>query len=67
MYAVSIAPNSNHLHAVAAWKEASIAEEASIPLEYEVLNEVFSMTRALAVPEHGPQDLTLDLIEGKEP
>jgi hypothetical protein len=48
-------------------------EEAGLPLgdswvppKYETLMEGFSKTRAQAVPEHGPHDLTIDLVEGKE-
>ncbi len=49
-------------------KEAGIpSEDGWIPPEYEDLKEVFSKTRAQAVPEHGPQDLTIDLEKGKEP
>jgi hypothetical protein len=68
MYAVSIAPNSVHQHVVATRGEAGIpSENALIPPEYEDLKEVFSKTRSQAVPEHSPQDLMIDLVEGKEP
>jgi hypothetical protein len=68
MYAVSIAPNPHHPHVAAAREEAGIpSEDGRIPLEYEDLKKVFLKTRAQAVPEHGPQDLTIDLVEEKEP
>ncbi len=68
MYAVSIAPNPDHPYVAAAREEAGIPpEDGRIPLEYEDLKEVFLKTRAQAVPEHGPQDLTIYLVEGKEP
>jgi hypothetical protein len=68
MYAVSKAPNPDHLYVAAAREEAGIpSEDDRIPPEYEDLKEVFSMTGAPAVPEHGPQDLTIDLVEGKKP
>jgi hypothetical protein len=63
LYAVSIAPNPDHLDVVA--QEAR--EEAGIPPKYEDLIEVFSKTRAQAVAEHGLHDLIIDLVEGKEP
>ncbi len=68
MYAVSIAPNPDHLYVAAAREEAGIpSEDCRIPPEYEDLKEVFPKTRAQAAPEHGPQDLTIDLVEGNEP
>jgi hypothetical protein len=42
-------------------------EEAGILPEYDDLKEVFSKSKAQEVPEHGPHDLTINLIEGKEP
>jgi hypothetical protein len=53
--------------AVARKKTGIPSEDGWIPLEYEDLKEIFSKTRAQAVPEHGPQDLTIDLVEDKEP
>ncbi len=68
MYAVSIALNPNRPYMAAAREETGIPpEDCWISPEYENLKEVFSKTRAQAVPEHGPQDLTIDLVEGKEP
>ncbi len=68
MYAVSIALNPDHPHVAVAREEAGIpSEDGRIPPEFEDLKKVFSKTRAQAVPEHGPQDLTIDLVEGKEP
>ncbi len=68
MYAVTIAPNSDHPHVAVARKEAGIpSKDDGRYLEYEELNDVISKIRAPAVPEHGPQDLTIDLIEGNEP
>ncbi len=68
MYAVSIAPNPDHLRVAAVREEAGIPpEDSRIPPEYKDLMEVFSKTRAQAVPKHGPRDLTIDLVEGKEP
>ncbi len=67
MYAVSIALNPDHLYVAAAREEAGIPSEDGLILpEYEDLKEVFSKTMAQAVPKHGPQDLTIDLVEGKE-
>ncbi len=43
------------------------AEDVDIPPEYEDLKEVFSKARAESVAVHSPQDLTMDLIDGKEP
>jgi plasmid replication initiation protein len=63
LYAVSIAPNPDHPDVVA--QEAR--EKAGIPSEYEDLMEVFSKTMAQAVAEHSSHDLTIDLVEGKEP
>jgi hypothetical protein len=63
LYAVSIAPNPDHLDVVV--QEAR--EEAGIPPEYEDLKEVLSKTKAQAVAKHGSHDLTIDLVEGKEP
>jgi hypothetical protein len=63
LYAVSKAPNSDHPDVVV--QEAR--EEAGIPPEYEDLKEVFSRTKAQAVAEHGLHNLTIDLVEGKEP
>ncbi len=66
MYAFSIVPNSDYPHVAVAREEASIPlEDSRIPPEYEDLKEVFSMTRAQAVPEQGPQDLTMDHVESK--
>jgi hypothetical protein len=68
MYTVSIALNFDHPHMVVAREEADIAsEDGQIPPEYEDLKEIFSKTRAQTVPGHGPQDLTIDLVEGKKP
>jgi hypothetical protein len=67
MYAVSIAPNPDHPYVAAAREEAGIpSEDGQIPPEYEDLKGVFWKTRAQAVPEHGPQNLTIDLVEDKE-
>jgi hypothetical protein len=63
LYAVSLATNPDHMDVVA--QEPS--EEAGIPPEYEDLEEVFSKTKAQAVAEHSSHDLTIDLVEGKEP
>jgi hypothetical protein len=61
-------PNPDHPYVAAAREEGGISsEDDRIPTEYEDLKEVFSKTRAQAVPEHGPQDLTIDIVEGKEP
>jgi hypothetical protein len=68
MYSVSIAPNSDHPHVAVAREETGIPfEDGRIPAEYEDLKKVFSKTRAQAVLEHGSQDLTIDLVEGKKP
>jgi hypothetical protein len=68
MYAVSIALNPDHPYMAAAREETGIpSEDSRILPEYEDLKEVFSKTRAQAVPEHGLHDLTIDLVEGKEP
>ncbi len=67
MYTVYIAPNPDHPHVAAAREESGIlSEDGRIPPEYEDLKEIFSKTRAQAVPVHGLQDLTIDLVEGKE-
>ncbi len=67
IYAVSIAPNPNYPHVAAAIKEEGIpSEDGTIPPEYEDLKEVISKTRAQAVLRHVPQDLTIDLMKGKE-
>jgi hypothetical protein len=63
LHAVSIAPNSDHPEVVA----LEAREEAGIPPEYEDLKEVFSKTKAQAVAEHGLHNLTINLVEGKEP
>jgi hypothetical protein len=42
-------------------------EEAGIPPEYQDLKEVFSKSKAQEMPEHDSHDLTIDLINGKEP
>jgi predicted dehydrogenase len=63
LYAVSIAPNPDHPDIGV--QEAR--EEAGIPLVYKDLNEVLAKTKAQAVAEHGPHNLTIDLIEGNEP
>jgi hypothetical protein len=63
LYAVSIAPNPDYPDVVA--QEAR--EEAGIPPEYEDWKEVFSKTKAQAVAKHGLHDLTINLVEGKEP
>jgi hypothetical protein len=68
MYAVSIAPHPDRPHVVAARNEAGIpSEDGRIPLEYEDIKKVLLKTKAQAVPKHGPQDLTIDIVEGKEP
>jgi hypothetical protein len=68
MYAVAIALNPDHPYVAAVREEAGIPlKDGHIPPEYEDLEEVFSKTRAQAVPEHGLQDLTIDLVEGKKP
>jgi hypothetical protein len=68
MYIMSIAPNPDHPHLAATREETSIPlEDGRIPSEYEDMKEVFSKTRAKAVPKHGPQDLTIDLVKGNEP
>jgi hypothetical protein len=68
MYAVSITLNPDYLHEAAARKEAGIlSENGRIPPEFKDLNEVFPKTRAQAVPRHGKQGLTIELVEGKEP
>jgi hypothetical protein len=67
MYALSIAPNPDHPHMVAAREEAGMPEEAGLPPEYKDLKGDFSKTRSQEVPEHGLQDLTSDLIEDREP
>jgi hypothetical protein len=47
MYAVSIAPNFDHLHMAAAWVEIGIPLEVGrIPLEYVDLKEVFWKRKA---------------------
>jgi hypothetical protein len=63
LYAVSIALNPDHPDVVV----QEVREEAGIPPEYENLKEVFSKIKAQAVAEHGPHDLMIDLVEGKEP
>ncbi len=40
--------------------------EDQIPPDYNDFKEVFSKSKAQAVPEHGVQDLTFYLGEGKE-
>ncbi len=61
-------PYPDHPYVAAAREEAGIpSEDGRIPPEYENQKKVFSKTRAQAVPEHGLQDLTIDLVEGKEP
>ncbi len=62
LYAVSIAPNSDHLDVI-----MQVArEEAGMPPEYADLKKVFSKTKVQAEAEHSPHDLTIDLVEGKE-
>jgi hypothetical protein len=52
----------------AAREEAGIpSEDDRKPPEYENLKEIFSKTRAQAVPEHSRQDLAIDIVEGKQP
>ena len=38
-----------------------------IPKEYEDLAEAFSTSGEMTLPEHGPQDLAIDLMDGKIP
>jgi hypothetical protein len=57
LYAICIASNLDHPDVVA--QEAG--EEACILPGYEDLKEVFSKTKAQAVAEHGPHDLTINL------
>ncbi len=63
LYAVSIAPNPDYPDVVV--QEAR--EKAGITPNYEDLTEIISQTKAQVVAEHGPHDLTIDLVEGKEP
>jgi hypothetical protein len=68
MYTASIAPNPDHPHVVTATEEVGIpSEDGPIPPKYEDLKKIFSKTKAQAVPQHDPQDMTMDLVEGKEP
>jgi hypothetical protein len=63
LYAVSVAPDPDYPDMVA----QEVREEASILPEYKDLKEVFSKTKAQAVAKHGSHDLTIDIVEGKEP
>jgi hypothetical protein len=63
LYTVSIAPKPDNPDVVA----QEVREEAGIRPEYKDLKEIFLKTKAQAVAEHGPHDLTIDLVEGKEP
>ncbi len=68
MYAVFIALNPDHPYVAAAREEAGMPlEDGQIPREFEDLEEVFSKTKAQAVPMDDPSDLTIDLMDGKEP
>jgi hypothetical protein len=42
-------------------------QEPGIPLEYADLACVFSEDEASSMPEHGSQDRSIDLVEGKQP
>ncbi len=41
--------------------------DPGIPLEYADLDHVFSEDEGSNMPEHGPQDLAINLYKGKQP
>jgi hypothetical protein len=60
------------LHIADLWPTPSVQLHATIPdpgipPEYADLARVFSEDEASDLPDHGPQDLTIDLYEGKQP
>jgi hypothetical protein len=46
---------------------ATLTEEPTIPTEFEDLAVVFSVNEARGLPAHGPQDLAIELQDGKQP
>jgi hypothetical protein len=63
LYAISMVPNPDYPDVV--MQEAT--EETGIPPGYDNLKEAFFKTKAQATAEHGPYDLMIVLVKGKEP
>jgi hypothetical protein len=45
----------------------TLMEEPTIPTEFEDLANVFLADKARGLPAHGPQDLAIELQDGKQP
>jgi hypothetical protein len=63
LYAVTMC----NLRVPAVGLAATVLGEPSIPPEFKDLSSVFSEDEARNLADHGPQDLAIDLQEGKQP